>query len=632
MSWATESISMYVKSIVAGEDISPADARGAAEWVMKHRRSGQVRRAVVSILRASLPSKERLSVGDLTKEYVRWKGISRKIRVNLMVVNIDLRRERGAITEYIRKQVKGLIERHFSGLIEEVVKRVSEERRRDCEEGSVDLNGDGSGSESRGNGKRSTSVRREIGMVRKVGRIDDLKRELLESAGKYYRGTLDGKKTATVVEHFERVKRYILFERARRLWCRGEIEQLLVSIAFCQPYFSQEDLWILLKSEYPKIEELLLFNKSPETEELFRTYSEYIVGRALGEGTFSKIKETSEMFSRFRLVDFRSIVEEKEARIIKEREREVRDEVVGFLSEMIAKGSPLSPETVSFLKFVLSLVGESHNFEILLSSAVADILMSRGLVESLEQIYASIEDVLPLRTRRRVRGILKEYKSASLISAEPEVSLLLLNSGQWPCSVKIDTKRSGEMKKMKREIEKTYLRQKMRIEWADNLSTAEVEIGGYPCKMTLLQCFLVEMALEGEVDLGSVSGKENACGEEWETIRSEARLLLECGLLEEKDGKIHFGRASGIPRTLLPPKLFSQKREDSNSARSTTPLYIDSYISRVLKRRTRMKREEVYELLLGERVSSRETIERRIETLIKKGLVSEEQESLVYIP
>lgn len=675
----------YIGSLVAGQPPSrkELEVSRSAEWLLQRKVDRRaVQKEIICLLGSALDeTRDRVcqcGASVLPEVYMHWRRVARETAMVLVSLNLSLKpeirkdggRRRGTIlTRYIGKKLRGIIHTRKNALLDDVLGDVRSERAREM-----------AGLEPSG---AYGQIKTKLSIVKNIKAADEFQERALEEARIQYRSALDSRQCSTVAEYIYLLEAYIASERGKPYLrdSMHKIEGMLVQLGLQSPYFTKDDLWALVKGEHNREVELVYnFYAVSEVKAVLEKYVEYIVSKVLGEGSLRELVEAERVFEEmriFRRQEFDEIREREERRVVKEREKAMAVEVMELLEDMAASEEKVVDAKgrrclIRSLGLILSMIGESHSFESMLISLVANALLAKVSIGNLERAYFLIEEYLPGRTRRRIDGIIREYRGMVRYDTRKlskkgrnggrkpgdakelgdfEVDFLLMNTSKWPAdvNVRLEAHVAHEIEEAKRAIGMDYNSDGMRIDWADHLAQVDAEISGKTFTLTLIQYLALRRVLDnGKIDpkeligasgdlkqatQGRIVAPKLSAAQVKALLRIHMRPLVDHGVISKQGDHFVLGSFGEAGANLVPRHLIYQKQESHKKEASTVSLFIDSYISRTLKRRRQASKEELYKCIQLEREGiSQEAIERRVEGLENKGLLEDSGDALHYIP
>ncbi|KAI5192405.1 hypothetical protein NEMIN01_1992, partial [Nematocida minor] len=239
--------------------------------------------------------------------------------------------------------------------------------------------------------------------------------------------------------------------------------------------------------------------------------------------------------------------------------------------------------------------------------------------------------------KRRVEGLLKDFSDAEA-TEDRRVSLIHANSFRWPASLeKLDLRDIPELSNLKRAIENSKKKNKIKLEWMDSLSTVEIEVNEEVALLSLFQYWIVlKIIQDSEIPEEMLEKKLKTYKQHIAPFISQGILQIDSsrGVVEQS---VHFSNASQW-RNLLPQYEIEESTEKVTEHKKLINLSIDSYVTRQLKSVSPQKEDDIIRKITEKQNANKDTVQKRIDSLVSKGLLSKSQKEnssvawLEYIP
>lgn len=301
------------------------------------------------------------------------------------------------------------------------------------------------------------------------------------------------------------------------------------------------------------------------------------------------------------------------------------------------------------LKTISKNVSDTPYFEELIVSMVVHLALKGVQAKKIKKRLSLISSTWSLQLKRRVGDVLKDIASSKPYR-NSNVYITHANAFRWPAEMKAHDLPSmppglEHLAKIKRAIASKKKKDRVVVEWVDHYSTLEIEVGKTTAVISLLQYWIItEVQRKGEVPAEYLETASPVALSHLEPLIHKEILDRKKTNQEKKITADAPGPGSDIVtvgksfqidhvwRDLLPMYTVPQEEAKSRPLHYLAGLFIDSYVTRTLKKEKRKEKEEVLRKLAGTYGHSPNVSEKRISALVARGLVTENEGYLEYLP
>ncbi|OAG28904.1 hypothetical protein NEDG_01043 [Nematocida displodere] len=328
--------------------------------------------------------------------------------------------------------------------------------------------------------------------------------------------------------------------------------------------------------------------------------------------------------------------------MVKEDPHKYTSVLISHLKQTL-EGKLLENPHKRVLRCIAATVSDTAQFEetfigLVVSSALKGIGLGR-----VTKTARALSKGWSFQLKRRVKDVLRDLSQEKRI---PRSSIYLIhaNSFRWPASMgRLDLPDIPAVSAAKKAVIQEKKRERVLVEWVDNFSTVDIEVGSAVATISLLQYWIVTKALKAQsIDTAAL---KTQCA----TFHKHFDALLEQGLVTATHApgpKKHGGSETGTftlgvgnnfdtPsrwKNLLPEYVTQAERPQEHPKQYLTLVSLDSFISRSLKHQSPQQKAALISAIIAKFGHSESAVKERIEVLQKRGLVKEDSGTLEYIP
>ncbi|OAG33338.1 hypothetical protein NEIG_01823 [Nematocida sp. ERTm5] len=569
---------------------------------------------------------------SLSEIYIRGKKMRKRLSTVLSVLNIQPGQEKHLpklpIYATVKRAVLKLAEEKAENEISEIAKDVTSAIR-----SGLPAN-------------KNNNLKVQILLLKRIGRMADVEKEVLSAYReetpyfiaeiKSVYGSENVETAQEKIEYLKKIPGFLCWAGVEALpsEIKRKIQVQVGNTLFMENVLTERDILLLLRENGANVlSELLQFRMDQPSKLKIRD----IFIKALDEH-IKKINAFDGLM-QVRLIQWPPPVGRKikkmTRKILKIHIKKSPNEYSKLLIEKIKREvtEKLPKEEVPFLRVIADEVSSTDYFENNLVIMLVDELLKGAPVEQVKNSIRIVRNKWKYALKRRVDELINDFVETETLQ-DGKISLIRTNSFRWPKSIKsLNIPGIPEISEIKREIEKSKRRKKIRIDWVDTLSVVEIQINSGSAILTLPQYWIVlklcdiRSVLISDVKSAIVTYKEQIAPLLRQNIveMSKDSLCLEPGT--------NFNNESAWT-DLLPEFIEKEKEVHEEKKKLLTNLSIDSYLTKELKRTSPQKKTEILNRIVKLQKVLPKQVDQRISVLTQRELLSynAEEDTLSYLP
>ncbi|KAI5179744.1 hypothetical protein NEOKW01_0207 [Nematocida sp. AWRm80] len=467
---------------------------------------------------------------------------------------------------------------------------------------------------------------------------------------------------------------------------RDKVLGVVSSMLISPEHLHHNDIIYLIKhSRYDLIEEIISLSLHSEEQAYIKTIIREALEEYCSKDTYNQILLLRRMEWPLSIVTMiKTFASEILIKYAKESPEKYTATVIVKVQEILM-GETKAPEEISAIRTLSKELADTAYFEESLVSLIINCNLRGACIKKTRSFINKISKNWKYSLKRRIDAIIKDLTKTDQIP-DTNIYLIYANSFRWPNTlVPLDLKDIPEISKHKQKVKKAKAKERTTIEWIDTVSTVEIEFlsnteihqNNTTAKRTKREYkpdsdpedrttkrFKSTKGTEGTEDTKNtknIEDKEHAKTilsmiQYWIVIQIETNTSLTLQRLKEYTEDTYSEHLEPLIKKnilALSSNVIEKGPEYYNTTKWTDlfpvfsiagttkkvehtkrliNLFIDSFISRTLKTQGTKTKESIILDIQEIHPVTESVISKRIDTLLTRGLLAQENDELKYLP